>query len=56
MKLMSWNVRGINADLERAVLKDVFKSAKEEFLFLQEIKMEVIDAVVRSLCQFHNPS
>lgn len=42
MKLVSWNVRGMNIDLKRAMLKDVFKSAKGEFLFLQETKMEIM--------------
>lgn len=46
MKLVSWNGRGMNAVLKRAMLKDVFKTVKGEFLFLEETKMEVINDVV----------
>lgn len=39
------------------MLKGFFRSAKAEFLFLQETKMEVIDDVmVRSLCPFRDHS
>lgn len=44
MKLISWNVRGMNSVPKRAVIKDCFRSTKGEFLFLQETKMEVINA------------
>lgn len=54
MKLMSWNARGMNAELKR---KGVFKSAKGQIPFIQETKMELIDnAAVRSLCPFRDPS
>lgn len=40
----------MNADLKRVVLKNVFKCAKGECLFLQETKMELIDdAMLRSM-------
>lgn len=57
MKLISWNVRGMDSDSKRSMIKGVIKSAIGEFLLLWETKMEVIDAqMVRSICTFHNPS
>lgn len=49
--MLSWNVRGLYSDVKRAILKGVFQSVKGECLFIQETKMEVIEAqVVRSFC------
>ena len=51
MKLMSWNVRGMNSVLKQAVMKGVFCCFKEECLFIQETKMEEIDdQIIRSIC------
>lgn len=55
MKIISWNVRGMNSVDTRVVIKDAIKSARGAFLFFQETKMEVIDEkVVKSLCVFSN--
>ena len=58
MKIVSWNIRGMNSVSKRAVIKEVVKSCKGEWLVFQETKMEVIDAnIIRSVfpwsqCQF----
>lgn len=55
MKLISWNVRGMNSSLKRAVTKGLFQSFKGECLFLQETKLENINAyVLRSICPWSN--
>lgn len=52
MKLISWNVRGINSSLERGVTKGLFQSFKGECLFLQETKLDAY--VLRSICPWSN--
>lgn len=51
MKLMSWNVRGMNSVSKQAVMNGVFCCFKGECLFIQETKMEEIDyQIIRSIC------
>ena len=58
MKLCLWNIRGMNSIAKSAVLKGMVRSFQGEFLFIQETKMENIDAhIVSSIfpwlnCQF----
>ena len=55
MKLLSWNVCGMNSVSKRVVLKGMVQSFKGECLFLQETKMEVIDIqIIRSICLWSN--
>lgn len=50
MKIISWNVRGMNSVSKRAVLKGMVQSSKGECLFVQETKMEMIDdQIIRSI-------
>lgn len=54
MKLISWNVRGMNSPSKRAAIKGFIKSMKGELVFLLETKMEVIDSqVICSIFVFH---
>lgn len=51
--LLSFEHHQMNAADKRAVIKGVVKTVKAEFFFLQETKMEVIDAkVIRSISVF----
>ena len=55
MKLLSWNVRGMNSVSKRVVLKGMVQSFKGECLFLQETKMEIIEIqIIRSICPWSN--
>lgn len=46
MKLVSWNVRGMNSSSKRVVIKGVFQSIKGECLFIQGTKMVDISVQV----------
>lgn len=53
MKLLSWNVRGMNSVDKHTVIKGVVRTTKAGFLFLQETKMDIIDVqVICSLSYF----
>ena len=55
MKLVTWNVRGMNSVSKRAVMKGVIRSCKGECVFIQETKMEVIEnQVINSFCPWSN--
>lgn len=47
MKLVSWNVRGMNSSSKRVVIKGVFQSIKGECLFIQGTK--IVDISVPSV-------
>ena len=50
LKIISWNVRGLNCKVKRSQIKNALKLWKGEVICLQETKMEIIGrAVVRSL-------
>ena len=51
MKIISWNIRRMNSMSKRAVLKCMILSFQGECVFIQETKMEVLDAqVIRAIC------
>ena len=50
IKILSWNVRGVNDRNKRKLIKALFKSQKVDLVCLQETKMtEMSLGVVRSL-------
>jgi exonuclease III len=50
MKIISWNVRGLNSKDKRAQIKNALKLWNEEIICFQETKMEHIGrAVIRTL-------
>ena len=50
LRLISWNVRGLNCKVKRSQIKNVLKLWKGEVICLQETKLETVSrAIVRSL-------
>ena len=50
IKLLSWNVRGVNDNVKRKVIKSVVRKQKVDLFCIQETKIQVLsDRVVRSL-------
>ena len=50
IKLLSWNVRGVNDSVKRKVIKSVVRKQKVDLFCIQETKIQVLsDRVVRSL-------
>ena len=50
VRLLSWNVRGVNDRSKRKVIKLVIRSQKMDLFCIQETKMQVMsEEVVRSL-------
>ncbi|RVW22690.1 hypothetical protein CK203_099596 [Vitis vinifera] len=50
LKLLSWNVRGVNESTKRKVIKSVIRKQKVDLFCIQETKVQVMsDRVVRSL-------
>ena len=50
LKLLSWNVRGVNESTKRKVIKSVFRKQKVDLFCIQETKIQIMtDRVVRSL-------
>ena len=50
IKLLSWNVRGVNDSVKRKVIKYVVRKQKVDLFCIQETKIQVLsDRVVRSL-------
>ena len=50
LKLLSWNVRGVNKSTKRKVIKSVFRKQKVDLFCIQETKIQsMTDRVVRSL-------
>ena len=50
LKLLSWNVRGVNESTKRKVIKSVIRKQKVDLFCIQETKIQVMtDRVVRSL-------
>lgn len=55
MKLLCWNVHGMNSASKRAVMKELFKSYRGECLFIQETKMESnTDPILRLFCPWRS--
>jgi endonuclease/exonuclease/phosphatase family metal-dependent hydrolase len=55
LRLISWNVRGLNQGCERLKIRILLRQWKADIICLQETKMELIsNNIVRSLwgCQF----
>ena len=50
LRLLSWNVRGVNDSSKRKVVKAVIRSQRVDLFCLQETKIQAIsEGVVRSL-------
>ena len=50
LKILSWNVRGVNDSSKRKVIKSVIRKQKVDLFCIQETKMQVMtEGVVRSL-------
>ena len=50
LKILSWNVRGVNDSSKRKLIKSVVRKQKVDLLCIQETKMQVMsEGVVRSL-------
>ncbi|KAJ9695145.1 hypothetical protein PVL29_010576 [Vitis rotundifolia] len=50
LKILSWNVRGVNDKSKRKIIKDVVRKQRADLLCFQETKMQVMsEEVVRSL-------
>ena len=50
LKILSWNVRGLNAVDKRVAVKSIIKKSRADVVCLQETKMEVLgDEVVREV-------
>jgi exonuclease III len=50
LRIISWNVRGLNCKLKRSQIKNALKLWKGEVIYLQETKLEIISRfIVRSL-------
>ena len=50
LKLLSWNVRGVNESTKRKVIKSVIRKQKVDLFCIQETKIQdMTDRVVRSL-------
>ena len=50
LKLLSWNVRGVNKSTKRKVIKSVIRKQKVDLFCIQETKIQdMTDRVVRSL-------
>ena len=50
LKLLSWNVRGVNKSTKRKVIKSVIRKQKVDLFCIQETKVQVMsDRVVSSL-------
>ena len=50
LKILSWNVRGVNDRSKRKVIKSVVRKQKVDLFCIQETKMQVMtEGVVRSL-------
>ena len=50
LKILSWNVRGVNDSSKRKVIKSVVRKQKVDLFCIQETKMQVMtEGVVRSL-------
>ncbi|RVW43483.1 hypothetical protein CK203_095333 [Vitis vinifera] len=50
LRILSWNVRGVNDRLKRKIIKSVIRSQKVDLFCLQETKVQVMsDEMVRSL-------
>ena len=50
LKILSWNVRGVNDRSEKKVIKSVFRKQKVDLFYIQETKIQVMTkGVVRSL-------
>ena len=50
MRIVSWNVRGVNDREKRKLIKDVIKTQQVDLVCLQETKLqEMTSAIVRSL-------
>ena len=50
LKLLSWNVRGVNESSKRKVIKSVIRKQKVNLFCIQETKIQdMTDRVVRSL-------
>ena len=51
LRILSWNVRGLNNSWKREVCKNLLKEWKYDVVCFQEMKVSSIDvAFVRSLC------
>jgi len=54
VRLLSWNVRGLNDIAKRAMLKNVLREWKCDLICLQETKLEDVELnVVRSIWGNH---
>ena len=50
LKILSWNVRGVNDRSKKKVIKSVVRKQKVDLFCIQETKMQVMtEGVVRSL-------
>ena len=50
LKIMSWNVRGINDVAKRSLIRAFIKSQRVDLVFLQETKLrEISRGLIRSL-------
>ena len=50
LRILSWNVRGVNDSFKRKVIKSVIRNQKVDLFCIQETKMQVMsEEVVRSL-------
>ena len=50
IKLLSWNVRGVNESRKRKVIKSVVRKQKVDLFCIQETKIQLMsESVVRSL-------
>ena len=50
LKLLSWNVRGVNKSTKRKVIKSVIRKQKVDLFCIQETKIQdMTDRVVRSV-------
>ena len=50
LKLLSWNVRGVNDNNKRRIIKSFVKKQKVDLLCIQEAKIQLMtEGVVKSL-------
>ena len=50
IKILSWNVRGVNEPVKRSVIKSFLRSNRVDLVCLQEIKVQQMNiGMVRSL-------
>ena len=55
IKILSWNVRGVNDSDKRKVIKNLIRTNRVDLVYLQETKVQVMNIeMVRSLVSVQN--